>query len=113
MDPLSLPNEDSCQARSVFLRKLCQSREQPVHFFAGVVMHQADSQDTTVLLDAKALGEIQCVEISVPGENPARAKESSDFRRMVVPQAERQRGAALVQAFRIRDAEDAHPRNGL
>src|SRR5438552_5921656 len=113
MDLFLLPNEDSCQASSVFLCKLCQSREQPVHFFAGVVMHEADSQDAAVLLDAEALGEIQCVEISVPGENSALAKEGRDFRRLVVTQAERQRGAALVKALCFGDAEDAHPRNGL
>ena len=70
-------------------RKLAKRREQPIHFFAGVVVHQANAQDAAVLFDAQALGEIQCVEISVPSENSALAKEGSNFRGMVVVQAER------------------------
>src|SRR6266478_2549198 len=54
--------------------------EQTIHFVGGVVMHKADAQDTTKLLDAEPLGEIQRVEISVPGENPAVTQKLCYFR---------------------------------
>src|SRR5229473_715046 len=90
-----------------------QRREQAVYFVGGVVMDEADAQDAAVLLDAEALGEIQRVEISVPGENAALAEKRCNFRGVVAAQPERQRRAALIKLFLVGNAEDAYPRNCL
>src|SRR5437667_12283596 len=74
-------------------------------------MNEADTQDAPKLLDTEALGEIQRVEISVPGEDSALAKKRGNFRWMMVAQPERQCRAAFVKSFFVGDAEDAHPRN--
>src|SRR5947208_14637346 len=76
-------------------------------------MHEADTQDAPKLLDAEALGKIQCVEIPVPGENSTLTEKGRNLRRMMIAQPERQRRAAFVKSSRISDAEDAHSRNGL
>src|SRR5438876_7781177 len=97
---------------SVLLHKVRQGRKQTVHFIGGVVMHEADTQDAPKLLDVEALGEIQRIEIPVPGEYSALTEKRRDFRWMMVAQPERQRRAAFVKSMRIGDAEDAHARNG-
>src|SRR5260370_5749637 len=76
-------------------------------------MHKPDSKDAAVLLDAEALGKIQRVEISVPDENAPLSQERRNLCGIVITKAERQRRAALVKAFCVGDAEDAHPRNCL
>src|SRR5438876_318818 len=96
---------------SVLLHKVRQGRKQTVHFIGGVVMHEADTQDAPKLLNVEALGEIQRIEIPVPGENAALAKKRGNFRRMMIAQPERQRRAAFAKPLRIGDAEDAHSRN--
>lgn len=67
-----------------------QGGEQAVYFVCGVVVHEADAQDAAVLLDAKALGKIQGVEIAIPDEDAAVAEERGDFCWMVVSQPERE-----------------------
>src|SRR5207247_7953268 len=72
-------------------------------------MNEADTQEAPNLRDTDALGEIQRVEIPVPGEDSALAKKRGNFRWMMVAQPERQGRAAFVKAFFVGDAEDAHP----
>ena len=74
-------------------------------------MHQPDAQYAAFLLNTKPLGQIQSVEVSVPGKDSAFAQERRNFRRMVIAQPERQRRAALVKSLRIGYTEDLDARN--
>ena len=66
-----------------------QRCEQAVYFVRSVVVNEADAQNTAALLDAEAFGEIQRVEIPIPGENTALAEKRCDFGWMGIAEAER------------------------
>ena len=68
--------------------ELAQRCQESFHFFSGVVVHQPNAQDAAFLLDTEALGQIQGVEISVPGENSAVTEKRCDFGWMVIAQPE-------------------------
>src|SRR5258708_29995506 len=76
-------------------------------------MDETDAQDAAVLLDAEAFGEIQRIEIAVPGEDPALAQKRGNFRWMVIAEPERQSRTTLVKSFCVRNAENSHVRNCL
>ena len=52
-------------------RNFLQRRKQAIHFFEGVVVHQADAKKPAGFLDIEMLGEIQGVIVAVPGEEAA------------------------------------------
>ena len=66
-----------------------------------------------MLFHAEALGEIQGVEIPVPGKDAALAEKPRNFRWMVMAQPERQSRAALVKAILLGDAKDVYAWNRL
>ncbi len=70
-------------------------------------MHQADAEYAAFGLDAEPLRETQRIKITVPSEDAAMAEERSDLRRIVVADAERNGGTALMEALWIADAEDS------
>src|SRR5260370_11465932 len=70
-------------------------------------MDEADAEEAAELFDAEALAQVQRVVISVPGENAALTEKLRDFRGMVIADADRHRGAALVETAGIADAEEA------
>src|SRR5260370_2771818 len=75
-------------------------------------MDEADAEEAAELFDAEALAQVQRVVISVPGENAALTEKLRDFRGMVIADADRHRGAALVETAGIADAEEAKLGNG-
>src|SRR5258708_36192301 len=86
--------------RSLGLRagELTQPGQQTVYFSRGVVMHEADAEETTAFLDAEALGQVQRVVISIPGEDAAVAEKLRDFRGVMIADATLKALAALVEA---------------
>src|SRR5690242_4669546 len=107
------PSLSSVGPSSVLLRILGQSREQTLHLFHRVVMYQPDTQHAAFWLNSEPFGEIHGVEISVPGENAAIAKELCDLCGVMFAHTQRNRGAAFAKPFRILDAVDLHFRNRL
>src|SRR4029077_3502300 len=74
-------------------------------------MHQSDTQKTALLLHAEPLTQIQRVIIAVPRENAAVSQKFRDLRWVVLPNSNRNRRAALMEAFRIANAKEAQLRN--
>jgi hypothetical protein len=65
----------------------------------------ADTKQSTFLFDAKPFGEIERVVVSVPREDAAVAEMLGDVDRLVIGQAERNRGAAIAESLGIADTE--------
>src|SRR6476646_611015 len=91
--------------------ELAQCRQEPLHFFSGVVVHQTDAEHPALLFDSQAFCQIQCVKVSVPGENSAVTDKSCDFGGMVIAQPERQCRTALVKSLVVDDAENLQAGN--
>jgi hypothetical protein len=72
----------------------------------------ADTKQSTFLFHAEPLGEIQRVVVAVPSEDAAVAEVLGDVDRLVIRQAERNRGAALAEALRVANTEKLQPGNG-
>src|SRR5262245_3203319 len=75
-------------------------------------MDEAHAEDAAVLFDAKAFGEVEGIEVSVPGENAAIAQKGGEFGGRAFGQAEGNRGAAFVEAPRVANTEQAQAGNG-
>ena len=67
-------------------------------------MHEPDPQKASGLFDVEVLGQVQRVVVPVPGEDAALAEVGRQFERGVMGDADRERGAALVEVRRIVDA---------
>lgn len=68
-------------------------------------MDDADTKQSTFLFHAEPLGEIQRVVVAVPSEDAAVAEMPGDVDRLVIGQAERNRGAAIAESLGIADTE--------
>src|SRR5215475_16220782 len=68
---------------------------------------------TALLLHSQSFGQIQRVEVSIPGEDSALYKKCCDFRRVVLAKAQRQRRAPLIESLRINDPENPGATNRL
>ena len=62
-------------------------------------MSQADAQEAAIFFHVEALGEIEGVVVSVPGEEAALAQCGGEFERSVAVDANRESGAALLEAL--------------
>ncbi len=60
-----------------------QHTEQTIHFIHGVVVHEADTQEAARLFHVEALGEVESVVVSVPGEEAAVAEFGGEGERRV------------------------------
>src|SRR5580692_3979145 len=76
-------------------------------------MHQADAQHSTQTFDTKPFSQIQSIVISIPGEDAAIAKVRGYGGGMMIANAQRNRGTALLGTLRIGDSVDMHSWNGL
>ena len=47
---------------------LAQRGQQPLYFLDGVVVHEADAEETAEALDIQLFGEVQGVVVSIPGK---------------------------------------------
>src|ERR1700723_2046784 len=90
-------------SRALF--QLAKSGQQPRDFVGGVVMDDADTKQAAFLFHAEPFGEIERVIVAVPGEDAAVAEMFGDIDGLVVQQAERNRGAAIAEAFRVANTE--------
>ncbi len=63
-------NKKFC-VRSTLLHNLFQCCQQAIHFFDGVVVDEADAEEAAGFFYVEALGEVQGVVVSVPGEEAA------------------------------------------
>ena len=62
-------------------------------------MRQPDSQKPAVFFDVEALGEVQRIIISVPGEEAALAKLGREFKRRVSFNSDGDCGATLIESL--------------
>jgi len=90
-----------------------QDREQPILFFRCVVMHKADAEDTAVRLHTKSLGQIQRIEIPIPGEDSAFSEERCNFCWIVIAEPERKCRTSLIETMLIGNSENSYSRNFL
>src|ERR1051326_77510 len=92
-------------------RKSVQGRKQALHFFGSVVMHEADAEDAAGFFDAQTFGQVQRVEVSVPGEDSAFTKKSCGIGGSAFGKTERNRRAAFGESVGIGDAKKSQPGN--
>src|SRR5580704_15070169 len=76
-------------------------------------MHQADAQHAAQTFDTKPFSQIQSIVISIPGENAAITKVRGYGGGMMIADAQRNRGTALLGTLRIGDSVNMHSWNGL
>src|SRR5215467_14423180 len=65
------PRSSNASFRLRRREKFAESGEEAIHFGGGVVMDQADAKNAAVRFDAETLGEVERVEVAVPGEDAA------------------------------------------
>src|ERR1035438_7186759 len=87
--------------------ELAQCPDQSLHLFQGVVMYQTDAQHSAFLLHLKALRQIECVVVPVPGKDAALGEKFGNRLRRMIPDAERECRAAFLKSLRVGDPEDA------
>ena len=98
---------------SEFFAEFPEGGEKAVYFFGGIVVDDADAEDAAFLFDAETLGQIERVEISIPGENAAIAQELRDFCGIVVADSKRDCCATLAEKRAIGDAVDLYVRQSF
>src|SRR6266536_5014295 len=93
------------------LRSGAQFTQHPLHFLFRVVVHKTDAEEAAVLLDAEALGEIESVVVSVPGEDAALAQFCCKLCGMPPFDANSKRRASRLHALGIADSVKAQAGN--
>src|SRR5215475_8205117 len=88
-------------------QKLGERSQQAVHLGSRVVVDKAHPEYSAQGFDPHSFGEVERVEIPVPGEDAAIAQKCGEFGRRAFLLTEGDGGAAFMEALRIGDAEKA------
>ena len=105
--------EKSYQPASSLRGEFAKGAEEAIHLFQRVVMYQANAQHSAFLFHLKALRQIECVVVPVPGEDATLGEKFGNRLRRMIPDAERECRAAFLKSLGVGDPVDAYTRNRL
>src|SRR5579884_3980292 len=84
--------------------ELVQGVQHTIDFLLGVVVDESNSQETTALLNAEPLREIQRVVVAVPGEDTLISEPGGQLERSVAVDPHSEGGATRVHTRWVSDS---------